>query len=145
MKYFISKAKYNGDVVYLNCDKVGYKVNPKNNIPYDGIKVNEMVIIKPEFIQKIIKRKIKARLEFYLKFIIDDLDDSSDDTRMALGDLQRYKKVIKEKYSIYLDKKYLALLNGKIDILERNLKSRIVTSTLNQINEIEEKETRRSR
>ena len=45
-QYFISKKNYNGEVVFVNYDKVnGYKVNPKNNFPYEGIKVNEMIII----------------------------------------------------------------------------------------------------
>ena len=122
-QYFVSKKNYNGEVVFVNCDKVkGYKFNPKNNYPYEGIKVNEMIIIKPSLIEKIIKRKIKNRLDFYLKIIIDNLDsDSDDDTRIALDDLARYKKVIKERYSIYLDEKYMALLNKKINVIEREL------------------------
>lgn len=126
-QYFISKKKYNGEVVFVNYDKTnGYKFNPKNNYPYEGIKVNEMVIIKPSLIEKIIKRKIKNRLDFYLKIIIDNLDDESDDdTRIALDDLARYKKVISEKYSIYLDEKYMALLNKKINVIERELKNNL--------------------
>lgn len=127
-QYFISKKNYNGEVVFVNCDKAnGYKFSPKNNYPYEGVKVNEMIIIKPSLIEKIIKRKIKNRLDFYLKIIIDNLDDSSDDdTRIALDDLARYKKVIKEKYSIYLDEKYMALLNKKINVIERELKNNLL-------------------
>ena len=122
-QFFISKKNYNGEVVFVNSDKInGYKISPKNNYPYEGIKVNEMIIIKPSLIEKIIKRKIKNRLDFYLKIIIDNLDDdSSDDTRIALDDLARYKKIIKQKYSIYLDEKYMALLNKKINVIEREL------------------------
>ena len=122
-QYFISKKNYNGEVVFVNYDKAsGYKFSPKNNYPYDGIKVNEMIIIKPSLIEKIIKRKIKNRLDYYLKIIIDNLDsDSDDDTGIALDDLARYKKIIKERYSIYLDEKYMALLNKKIDVIEREL------------------------
>ena len=127
-QYLISKEKYNGEIVYVNYDKLkGYKFTPKNNFPYDGIKVNEMIIIKPSFVEKIIKRKIKNRLDFYLKLIIDNLDgtDDSDDTRKALGDLERYRKVINERYSIYLDEKYMDLLNKKMDVIERELKNNL--------------------
>lgn len=139
--YFISKKNYNGEVVFVNYDKVnGYKVSPKNNCHYDGVKVNEMIIIKPSLIEKIIKRKIKNKLDFYLKIIIDNLDDdSSDDTRIALDDLSRYKKVIKEKYSIYLDEKYMDLLNKKINVIERELKNNL----LNEKEEIYESTRRR--
>lgn len=130
-QYLISKKNYNGEVVLINCDKSsGYKFNPKNNYQYDGIKVNEMVIIKPSLIEKVIKRKIKNKLDFYLKIIIECLDgDDDDDTRIALGDLERYKKIIKEKYSIYLDEKYMSLLNKKIGVIEKELQNNISEKT----------------
>ena len=135
-QYLISKEKYNGEIVYVNYDKLkGYKFTPKNNFLYDGIKVNEMIIIKPSFVEKIIKRKIKNRLDFYLKYILQkkyyfhiynlDGTDDSDDTRKALGDLERYRKVINERYSIYLDEKYMDLLNKKMDVIERELKNNL--------------------
>lgn len=128
-QYLISKKNYNGEVVYLNIDKNnGYKINPKNRVPYDGVKVNEMIVIKPDMIQKIIKRKIKNKLDFYLNFLLNDEDDS--DTRIALDDLQRYRLFVNKKYNIFLDGKYITLLNNKFDILERNLKSKIITSSL---------------
>lgn len=137
-QYLISKQNYNGEVVYLNIDKnSGYKINPKNNVPYDGVKVNEMIVIKPDLIKKVIRRKIKNRLELYLKFLISDSDDT-DDTRKALGDLQRYRLFVKEKYDLFLDEKYFTLLNNKFDILERNLKSKIITLELKQREEVEE-------
>lgn len=133
-QYFISKKNYNGEVVFVNCDAAnGYKFSPKNNYPYEGIKVNEMVIIKPSLIEKIIKRKIKNRLDLYLKIIIDNLDDdSSDDTRIALDDLARYRKFVKERYSIYLDEKYMALLNKKMNVIERELENSIKEEQLEE-------------
>ena len=124
-KYFISKNTYNGDVIYINADRVnGYKISPKKDLNYDGIKVNEMIFIKPSMIEKIIKRKIKIKLDNYLKFLIYGTDED-DDTRKALGDLERYKLLVNNKYSIYLDDKYIYLLNKKIGTIERELKSRL--------------------
>ena len=147
-QYFISKEKYNGEIVYLNLEKLkGYKINPKNNYNYDGIKVNEMIIIKPSLIEKVIKRKIKSKLDYYLKMIIDNLDgnDSDDDTRIALDDLQRYKKIINDKYSIYLDEKYMALLNKKINVFERELKNNILYQNLIDDEKTVEEDTRKKR
>ena len=147
-QYLVSKEKYNGEIVYVNYDKLrGYKFTPKNNFPYDGIKVNEMIIIKPSFVEKVIKRKIKNRLDFYLKLIIENLDgaDDSDDTRKALGDLERYKKVINERYSIYLDDKYMELLNKKMDVIERELKNNFLYSDYLEEEQVLEEEHRRSR
>ena len=147
-QYLISKEKYNGEIVYVNYDKLkGYKFTPKNNFPYDGIKVNEMIIIKPSFVEKVINIKIKNRLDFYLKLIIENLDgaDDSDDTRKALGDLERYKKVINERYSIYLDDKYMELLNKKMDVIERELKNNLLYSDYLEEEQVLEEEHRRSR
>lgn len=142
-QYLISKTNYNGEVVYLNISKdKGYRISPKNKINYDGVKVNEMVFIKPEFIQKIIKRKLRNKLDLYLNFLICE-DTSDDDTRKALDDIQRYRFFVKEKYSLFLDDKYMLLLNNKFDIIERNLKTRIVKKQLEGNEQVEE--YRRSR
>lgn len=86
---------------------------------------------------------------------LDD-DSDSDDTRKALDHVERYKNIINKKYSEFLDAKYISLLNQKIDILEREFKTNLVSQTkkLEEIElqkqygmqeEIEEKENRRTR
>jgi len=142
-QYYITKDKYNKEVVFVKYNKVnGYKITPRNIVPYEGVKVNEMVIIKPSLIEKLIKRKIKIKLDSYLKYIIAILDGNSDsdDTRRALDDLQRYRLTIKNKYSMYLDEKYLTLLNRKMDILEHEIKNSLVYS-----NVFEQEENKKSR
>ena len=137
-QYYITKEKYNGEVVYLNYNKLnGYKITPKNIVPYEGVRVNEMIIIKPSLIEKIIKRKIKLKLDSYLKYIISIIDgnNSDDDTRRALDDLQRYRILINQKYAIYLDDKYLSLLNRKMDVLEREFKTNLAYSSLSDYQE----------
>ena len=125
--YLISKKSINGDVVYLNItDNMGYKVNPKEGLLYDGIKVNEIVFVKHDLINKIIQRKIRNKLDMYINYLIDDDDDS--DARRALDDLQRYRYFIKKKYARFLDPKYAVLLNNKLDILERNLSTKVLNN-----------------
>lgn len=131
-QYFISKKNYNGEVVFVKLENIkGYKFNPKDNCQYEGIKVNEMVIIKPELISKIIKRKIKYKIDQFLQLIIDNLDgDNDSDTQKSLNDLKKYRKFINERYSIYLDETYMNLLNKKINIIERELKNNLVYSKM---------------
>jgi hypothetical protein len=152
MYYFISKKKCGGNVLFLDFNKIdGYKVNPKNKIA-DGIVVSEMTIVKPYFINQLLKKKVRIMLE-----ILDEESDS-DDSRKALDDVQRYRYLINEKYSKFLDPKYISLLNQKIDILEREFKNNLALAkqkeTIKQIEEemqkqydmqdqIEEKENKR--
>ena len=57
--YTIVKEQFNGDKVYIDYTKFkGFKVKPRNNVKYDGIKVNSLVILKPSFIEKLLKKKV---------------------------------------------------------------------------------------
>lgn len=130
--YTIVKEQKNGDKVYLDYSKFnGYKVTPKNNVKYEGVKVNSLVIMKPSFIEKILKKKAKRKLDFYLQYIIslmdnDEEDGSTGNLRLALDDLARYKSIIEYKYRKYLDQKYISLLLKKMDILENEIKMKLI-------------------
>lgn len=123
----------------------GYQFMPKNKVHYDGILVTEVCIVKPTFIEKMMKRKIKNRLDFYLRYVIEGMDgeDDSDDTRKALDDLQRYRVFVRDRYAPFLDEKYIDLLEKKFSVLERELRSLVLTSYLPQ--EEKEVENKRSR
>lgn len=111
----------------------GFVFTPLNSVKYDGIVVTNLTLIKPSFVEKLLKKKIKRKLDAYLKFIIsiidDNNDDSSDDdvTRISqvLDDIARYKSIVDSKYRSYLDEKYISLLKQKILILEVELKDKL--------------------
>ena len=129
--YYINKKNPNKEIIYLDFDKLkGFDFSPKNNVKYDGIVVNKMVIIKPSMIEKVLKRKIKKKLDLYLKLIIKFIESSDSDNgesiREALNDLTRYKSIVAYKYKKYLDEKYLRLLIKKISLLEYELNSKLI-------------------
>lgn len=143
-KYSIQKKKEEKIASKINIDKLkGFQFLPKNNIEYPGVEVNSMLVIKPSFIEKLLKKKIKRKLEYYLNYmitIIDESDSDPDDAslRQALNDLTRYKQTVESKYRKYLDDKYMDLLNRKIALLERELKTKIVYKTVNHYEPIYE-------
>lgn len=104
----------------------GFQVKPKNMIPYEGVVVHKMLLIKPSFIEKVLKRKIKRKLDCYLQFIIKILEENDDEDSgaidIALNDLTRYRKTIENNYRIFLDKLYYDLLMKKIKVIENELK-----------------------
>jgi len=131
INYLLVKDKCEKGITEIDYTKLdGFKFNPKNQVEYDGIMVNEMVIINPSFIENILKRKTKYKLDLYLKFIISLLDEdnntSSDDLREALNGLVRYKSIVENKYSRYLDERYMNVLIKKIGLLEQELKNKII-------------------
>lgn len=140
-KYSLKKEKINAERINANKKKIsGYEVKPRNKVK-EISKVNSVLIVNPSFIDKVLKKKIKRKLDFYLQYIINVLDDdeTSGDTdlKLALNDVAHYKSVIEYKYSKYLDQKYINLLLKKLNLLEHELKLKIVYKSVPEL-EMEE-------
>lgn len=134
--YYLSRQPKTGEIIYVNYDKYkGYNITPKNNVKYDGVRVNKMIIVKPSMIEKVLKRKIKNRLDLYLKTIVEIMDENDESgtsgIREALNELTRFKNIIKYKYEKHLEEKYIILLNKKIEILEYELKKKLLARNEN--------------
>lgn len=149
-KYTIMKMNQKGEITLETLEKIkGYPVKPKNQVDYKNIKVESMVIIKPIFIEKVLKKKIKRKLEYYLNYIMNLMDDNDDDNcRMALGEIERFKETIESKYRQYLDDKYIHLLQKKISLMEHEIKMKLSvkkekTIPLYQEEVVEERHRRR--
>ena len=141
-RYTIIKDKHQGDICINNDKLSGFKVKPRNRIKHSGIKVDSLVVTNPEFIDQVLKKKTKKKLELYLQYIISIIDDDSDtdpnSVALALDDLQRYKGIIDYHYRQYLDEKYTKFLLKKIELLERELKKKLVhIQTINNKESIE--------
>ena len=133
--YIIEKHKYNDQTFKIDNGKMnGFRITPKNEISYDGVVVNSLLLMKPSFIEKILKKKNKRKLEFYLQYMISltENDDENPSTiREALNDLTRYRDVIEYKYRKYLDDKYVDILLKKVNLLERELKTKLIYKEMN--------------
>lgn len=148
--YTVIKMNQKGEITLETLEKIkGYPVKPRNQVDYKNIKVESMVIIKPIFIEKVLKKKIKRKLEYYLNYIMNLIDDSDDDNcRIALGEIERFKETIEYKYRQYLDDKYIHLLQKKISLIEHEIKMKLsvkkekVVSTYEE-EEVQEKHRRR--
>lgn len=138
-RYVIAKSNNNGEVTFIDYSKIdGFKIIPKNRIEYPGIEVNSMLIIKPSFIEKVLKKKIQRKLNIYLNYIIDESESDDDDSyREALNNISRYRDIVEYKYRKYLDDKYINLLLKKIALLERKIKSKVIYKELNKEEYIE--------
>ena len=126
--YLLIKNKDTNELVYIDYTKNnGYGFTPKNHIQYEGIKVDKLVLIKPTFVEKVLKKKIKKKLDLYLQYMIMLLEENDDTTSSshlgaALNEISRYRSIIINNYRAYLDDKYLELLMQKFALLEHELK-----------------------
>ena len=90
-----------------------------------------MIIVKHTFIEKLLKKKIQKKLEIYLNYIVDVIDEEDDSTSSGalaeiLDELSRYKDILRYRYAKYLGEKYVDLLMKKIDLLEYELKLKVM-------------------
>lgn len=133
-KHYIVAKSNNGEFTFIDYNKIdGFKVSPKNEIVSPGIEVNSMMIIKPVFIEKVLKKKIRRKLEFYLKYIVDEVESDDDDAyREALDNIERYRSIVEYKYRKYLDDKFINLLLKKIDLLEKQIKNKMIYKVINK-------------
>lgn len=128
-KYKIIKNKQLILIKSIDYNKLkGFQVKPKRNIE-QGIQINKMVLINKSFIKKIIEKKNKIKLEHYLKYIISLIENEEEDgtsLKIALNDLEKYKRTIINTYRLYLESKYIELLLKKIEVYEHELRKKIV-------------------
>lgn len=148
--YVVTKNKYNDRTIKIDSGKMnGFKITPKNEITYDGVVVNSLLLMKPSFVEKILKKKNKKKLEYYLQYMISlTEDDSNEDPAtiaQALNDLSRYKDIIEYKYRKYLDDKYIDILLKKVNLLEHELKTKLIYKQMNAYSYVEEETKGKSR
>lgn len=148
--YVVTKNKYDDRTIKIDSGKMnGFKITPKNEITYDGVVVNSLLLMKPSFVEKILKKKNKKKLEYYLQYMISlTEDDSNEDPAtiaQALNDLSRYKDIIEYKYRKYLDDKYIDILLKKVNLLEHELKTKLIYKQMNTYSYVEEETKGKSR
>ena len=55
-RYLLKKDSKTKELVVLDYTKLkGFEFNPKNSSDYIGLNVNKMVVIKPSFVEKVLK------------------------------------------------------------------------------------------
>lgn len=148
-RYSLIRESEKNEIVYVDYNKLaGFKFQPKKNLKYDGIRVNKLILIKPSFVEKILKKKIQIRLKTYLNYMINMMSDESQDAdpdrlQMILDEVHRYERLIKNKYRKYLDDRFYEIFQKKVEMMEQEFKARIFTHRI--LSNEDEKETGFSR
>lgn len=109
-------------IAALQYDKIGgYDLTPKNDAKRtDVINVTKMLLVKPSFVEKVIKRKIEKRLKLLLDritLLMATENPNDDDTQIILDELDRYRKMIINNYVNYLGVEYRDLIVRRINII----------------------------
>jgi len=148
-KFVVKKDSKTDVITYMEYENLkGLNFKPKNNINFeDMINVDEMVIINPSLIEKLIDKKCKRTMEKILLMLSvidsDDTDEGSDSAPfdIILGEVYRLKDLLLSKYKDYMEKENFKLLMKKIEIIEKEIELRKSVLLQEQIME----EARRSK
>jgi hypothetical protein len=133
--YIQKENSYEGKKTNLKDTKLeGLEIKPKNHLAYDAVEVNSLTIVNQKYIEKLLRKKIKRKLDYFLNYIIsiidgDDETENPENLQLALDDLAHYRSIIEYKYRKFLDEKYVNLLLQKIEMLEHEIKRKLVYVT----------------
>lgn len=138
-KYIVIKEPKSERIIYMEYEKIkGLDINPKQNLSFeDMININQMIIINPSLIKKLVEKKCKKKIEKIIKmlsFIFENDEDSGDTLDLALDELHHFKVLLKMKYKEHLDEKEYDLLMKKIEILEyeANIRKQHIYNLINE-------------
>ena len=145
-RFVVKKEAHEETITYMEYEKLkGFNVKPKDSLEIeDMINVNEMIVINPGLIEKLVSKKCKRRLEkIILMLSVVYEDEASDDgtIEMVLDEMEKFKTMLRKKYKDYLKKEEYKLYLKKIEILESEARIRINENR----KEIQEERGRRGR
>ena len=121
--YLIKKNKNNNEIVYMSYNFDGYKFKPKNK--NDRLTVNNVMIVKPAMIEKILYIKFNKIYLNVSNVILNYLasDDEVDDgtCEILLSEIDRIRSIYKMQYEKYLQKMKNIDFLEKLEFLRKEL------------------------
>ncbi len=130
-KYVVKKDARTDVITYMEYENIkGFSVKPKSNVSFeDMINVNEMILINPSLIEKLISKKCTRTFDKAVKMLSvveSDSDEDDDDAgyMLVLDELARFKDLLISKYKKYMDEKEFEVTLKKLELLEQEVEHR---------------------
>jgi len=148
MSYNLTRDKNIRELVFFSYNFKGFVINPKSHGRKNMISASKMVVTDPELISGYINAKLDRKFKNLVKLVYDMLEtpgeDESDITSI-LGEINRLKGIIENKYKYYLNVLEYDRFMKKILLIEKELKEKIIEIQMsyyyynNETEQIEEK------
>ncbi len=127
MSYLVKKDRIIKKVIDIENIDNGYKFTPKKSL-----KIKEINVIDPSMIESILTIKFNKVFNKLLNVSIDvinDEDSTSDDTAHVLGEVERLRGILLNKYHRFLTQEKEELFLNRLRYLENELKSKMYMNT----------------
>lgn len=124
MRYSLDTNNDDFKLSYYNVSVSGLNITP-NNSPSISIKAKKITIVDQDLIDSYVKKRINKKIDKVIEFmlrILNDDNSSEGDVGSALGEVNRLKGIIINKYKEYMiESEYKALLT-KVILVEEEFK-----------------------
>ena len=103
-------------------------MNPKLRNHRDLIEVKEIIIINPSLKEKVLKLQFRYSFRRLFKIAMDTTneDGTIGDTKLALDEILKAKKVLQSKYKNQIKNEEYRIMWNKITLLEKELTNKII-------------------
>lgn len=120
---------------YINYFDISYQnaYTVKNKKDFVG-KIN---FYNSDIIYKVIKRKTDHSFKKLLELIIriDEDDNPSDGYIICLNEIDKFRHELVKRYEKYLKKEQMNFLKKKIDLIEKDIKNKLIIERVNLMQE----------
>ena len=105
----------------------GFQMNPKFKSHQSLVNVEEIIIASPNLKDKVLKMQFNIAFRKALRMVMDTVEGGGDeDIGIALNELDRMKKILKDKYEQEVSTSEFHMMWQKIELLESDLKRTLV-------------------
>ena len=149
--YYLHKDNKNGEILYLEYEKIkGYPITPKTKVE-DAIAVNKIIFVNPSLKKKMLEKKIDIKIKLLLKQL-QDMDDNGGDIgviqqslidaeKLRISIINRYVKFFGNTYASYSLHKIQLIINQlKMRLYRLDMQKRIMSQFMNQLYYLDEEE-----
>ena len=131
--YLIKKNKETNEITYMSYDFEGYNFKPKNKSKY--LNVNNIMVVKPSMISKILQLKFNKLYNNTANIILEYLasDDEEDDgtCEILIGEVDRLKSLYLAEYKKHVEKEENLRFLEKLNFLRNELEEKQLRITKN--------------
>lgn len=131
--YLIKRNKETNEITYMTYDFDGYSFKPKNKADY--LNVNNIMIVKPDMITKILHIKFNKIYQNMARIVLEYLasDEETDDgtCEILLNEIDRLRSIYLKQYEKYLKKLENINFLEKLNFLYKELEKKQLRITAN--------------
>ena len=94
----------------------------------DGISIENVMVMNKKLVHPIVSKKVEAKYRKLLMILTELLvtdDDSGETYREALNQIERFRRIIKNKYRSFLNKKELEGMSNQLKLIQMEATSRL--------------------